>query len=568
MQKRTAWFLVASLAAVAVGAAALGGLALVLRGGGGSPFGSGSYLMLHLQGEIPEQSPSELAGFIERRPPSLRVLVDSLDRAGSDPKVKAAVIRLSVLPDAGWGKAQELRDAILRFRKHDKPVYAHLEFCGNKEYYLASACTKVYAVPTALLDVTGLAAEVTFFRGTLDKLGIEAQFEGVGKYKNAPNQYTEKGFTEPHREQMSALVDSIYRQYVSAIAEGRRMKPEQVEALLNDGPYDARTAQKAGLVDELLYQDQLDDRLKGSDKVTPVRYVRKSRGFGLDGRSKVALIYAVGEITGGESQTTPFGGEYMGADTIAAALKHAREDDDIKAIVMRVDSPGGEGTASEVIWREVELAKKEKPVVISMGDVAASGGYYIAMGSDAIVAQPGTITGSIGVYGGKLTLKGLYEKVGVSKEILTRGRHAALFSDYRPWDDEERGKIRVLMTDFYRDFVRRAAEGRKKSFDELHALAQGRVWTGTEALEHGLVDDLGGLEVALKLAKQKAKLGDEEVRLVVLPEPKGLIDTLLQRQEESAQAAIPVELRSLLRWASLLRAGSPLTRLPFELRIR
>jgi protease-4 len=423
-------------------------------------------------------------------------------------------------------------------------------------------------VPTALLEVTGLSAEVTFFRGTLDKLGVEAQFEGVGKYKNAPNTYTEKGFTEPHREQMSALVDSIFKEYVSAIAESRHMTPEQVEALLDEGPYDARSAQKAGLVDELLYQDQLDERLKGSDRVTPVRYIRKARGFGLDGRPKIALIYAVGEITGGESQTSPFGGEFMGSDTVAAALKNAREDDDIKAIVLRVDSPGGEGTASEVIWREVELARKEKPVVVSMGDVAASGGYYIAMASDAIVAQPSTITGSIGVFGGKLTLKGLYDKVGVSKEILTRGRHSALFSDYRPWSEEERSKIRVLMTDFYRDFVKRAADGRKKTYDEMHALAQGRVWTGTEALNHGLVDDLGGLEVALKVAKQKAKLGDGEVRLVVLPERKGFIETLLQHQEDSAQVAIPAELRSLLRWASLFGEGRPLTRLPFDLSIR
>jgi protease-4 len=258
----------------------------------------------------------------------------------------------------------------------------------------------------------------------------------------------------------------------------------------------------------------------------------------------------------------------MGADTVAGALKQAREDEDIKAIVIRVDSPGGEGTASEVIWREVQLARKEKPVVVTMGDVAASGGYYIAMGSDAIVAQPGTITGSIGVFGGKFTLKGLYDKVGVSKEIVTRGRHAALFSDYRPWTDEDRAKIRALMTDFYRDFVKRAAEGRKKSYEEIDALAQGRVWTGAEALRHGLVDDLGGLETALKLAKRKAKLGEGEVRIVVLPERKGLIETLLQHQEEGADSAIPAELRGLLKWATLLARGRPLARLPFELKIR
>lgn len=568
MRKRTAWLLVAGVAAVAVGAAALGGLALALKGHGGSPFGGGNYLLLSLQAEIPEQPPSEIGSFLERRPPSLRILVDSLHRAGSDPKVKAVVLRAGAIPDAGWGKVQELREAIVHFRKSGKPAYAHLEFCGNKEYYLATACTKVYAVPTALLEITGLSAEVTFLRGTLDKLGVEAQFEGVGKYKTAPNMLTERGLTEPHREQVDALLESVYREYVSAIAKGRDIPSERVEALLDEGPYDAALAQKAGLVDELLYQDQLEERLRSWGRVTPARYVRKSGGLGLDGRPKVALVYAVGEIVSGESQSSPFGGAFMGSDTVAGALKQAREDEDIKAIVIRVDSPGGSGTASEVIWREVQLARKEKPVVVSMGDVAASGGYYIAMGSDAIVAQPTTITGSIGVFGGKLTLRGLYDKIGVSKEILIRGRHAALFSDYRPWGEDERSKIRGLMTDFYREFVKRVADGRKKSYEEIDAVAQGRVWTGADALGHGLVDDLGGLEVALGVAKRRAKIEDKEVRLVVLPERKGLIETLLERQEEGVEAALPGEFRSLLKWATLLGDGRPLARLPFELRIR
>ena len=253
---------------------------------------------------------------------------------------------------------------------------------------------------------------------------------------------------------------------------------------------------------------------------------------------------------------------------MAEALKDAREDGSVRAILLRVDSPGGSGTASEVIWREVALARQKKPVVVSMGDVAASGGYYVAMGSDAIVAEPGTITGSIGVFGGKFSLHGLYDKIGISKEILLRGRHADVFSTYQPWSDEERGRIRELMESFYKDFVTKVAQGRHKSFDDVHAIAQGRVWTGAEAQRNGLVDRLGGFAVALDVVKEKAKIGKgEEVRLVILPERKSILEQLLERQDDGVQTALPADVRALLRWASVLGDGKPLARLPFELKI-
>jgi protease-4 len=572
MKKRTAWILVAGVAAISIGAAAVGALALLLRGSRGrSPFGGGeTYLALNLRGEVPEMPASEFGSFFDSSPPSLRALVESLDRAATDPKVKAVVLRVSVLPDSGWGKVQELRDAITRFRKSGKPAYAHLEFCGNKEYYLATACNKVYAVPGALLDVSGLRAEVTFLRKTLDKLGVEAQFEGVGKYKNAPNQFTESSFTEPHREQTQALLDGLFAQYLAAISAARGKSVAEVRAAVDEGPYTAEDARAAGLVDELLYQDELDARLKSAERVTPGRYVRSARGFGFDGRPKVALVYAVGEIVSGESQGSGLGGEFAGSDTVARAIRQARTDPAIRAIVLRVDSPGGSGTASDVIWREMGLARKAKPVVVSMGDVAASGGYYIAMGGDAIVAQPGTITGSIGVFGGKFSLRGLYDKIGLTKEILTHGRNAALFSEYRPWNEEERVKVRSLMVSFYETFVTKAAQGRHKTYEEVDRIAQGRVWTGAEALKVGLVDRLGGLDVALAVAKERAKLGkDEDVALVVLPQRKSFFEALMERQEENvADKVLPADMRSALRWISSLNGSGPIARLPFELSVR
>jgi protease-4 len=570
LKKRTAWILVAAVAAVSLGAAAVGVLALLLRGGGGPGGGGSRYLALELAGDVPEApAGSELETLLERRPASLRGIVESMERSAADPSVKGLLLKVDALPGAGWGKVQELRDAVLRFRRSGKPAYAHLEFCGNKEYYLATACDKVYALPTALVGVSGLLAEVTFLRRTLDKLGVEAQFEGVGKYKNAPNQYTEAGFTPPHREQMESLLDSLFEQYVAAIAEGRGKSEAEVRALVDGGPYDGPGAVAAGLVDELAYRDQVEQKLGGAQRLTPGRYLRRARGV-FETRPRLGLVYAVGEIVPGDSVSGgAFGGDLAGSDTVSRALRAAREDGDVRAILFRVDSPGGFGPAADVIWREVALARQSKPVVVSMGDYAASGGYYIAMGGDGIVAQPGTITGSIGVFTGKFILKGLYDKLGLSKELLKRGRYADLYSEYRPWTADERRIIREQAEAFYEDFLERVAAGRGKPKDEVHALAQGRVWTGAQARERGLVDEIGGFEAAVKLAKKKAGIpAQADVALVLFPERKGLFEALMERQEEGVEAHLPSELGTLLRWARLLRDGTVVARLPFDLRIR
>jgi protease-4 len=570
LKKRTAWILVAAVAAVAVGAAAVGAVALLFRGdGAGLGLGKAKLLTLRLEGDVPEQSAADIGALFEQRPTSLRTIVESLDRAARDAQISGAIVRVGPLPEAGWARIQELRAAIARFRAAGKPAYAHVEYCGNKEYYLATACSKVYALPTAILDVSGLSLEFLFMRGTLDRLGVEAEFEGVGRYKNAPNQFTERGFTAPHREQMEAIADSLYGEYVSVLAKARSKTPDEVRALLDRGPYDAKEALRAGLVDELLYRDQVEEKVEGPATITPGRYLRGTRSF-FDGRPKLALVYAVGEIVSGASQTGPFGGSYAGSDTVAAALRQAREDGSVRAIVLRVDSPGGFGPAADVIWREVRQVRKEKPIVVSMGDYAASGGYYIAMGADAIVAQPGTLTGSIGVFSGKFNLRGLYEKLGLSKDTVSRGRNAAIYTDYRRWTDSERERIRAMNRAFYEDFLSRAAEGRALSRDAVEAVAEGRVWTGSEAVAHRLADRLGGLREAVALAKEKAKIpAADEVSLAVLPAPKGLIETLFEHQEEAnIEMRMAAELRAALGWAARLRGEGPMARLPYDVRVR
>lgn len=571
MKRRTAWVLAAGVAAVALGAAAVGAVALVVRGGRApAGLGGGSrYLALDVEGDMPEEPSSGLSGLFESRPPSIRALVDAVDRAAGDPSVKGLLLRVGSV-STGWARVQELRDALVRFRRSGKPSWAHLEFAGNQEYFLATGCAKVAASPTAMLDVSGLSAEVSFYKGALDKLGVEAQFEGVGKYKNAPNQFTEVGFTAPHREQMEALVGSLFDQYVRAIAEARGLSPQDVRALVDRGPFHAPEAKEAGLVDELLYRDQVEARIPAAGRLSPAGYVKAGRGFGFDGRPKVALVHAVGEIVPGESQSSPFGGSLAGSDTIVRGLRQAGEDDGVRAIILRVDSPGGSGTASDAIWREVGVARRKKPVVVSMGDYAASGGYYIAMGADAIVAEPGTITGSIGVFSGKFSLRGLYGKLGVSQETVRRGKNATLFSGWEPWTDEERAKVRGLNVAFYETFVAKAAEGRKKTPQEIDAVAQGRVWTGEEALRAGLVDALGGLDAAVSVARVRARIAKgQEVQMVVLPQKKGLLETIMDRQDEDVLArALGPGASSFLRWATELGDRGPIARVPFDLQVR
>jgi len=507
-----------------------------------------STLVIHVGGVLSEQPaiPDPLAEVLGARGGTSVIEIDSaLRKAAVDDRIKAVVLRIEPLA-CGMGKVQELRTSIARYRgETSKPIIAWMDYAGNKEYYLAAACTEIYMPAEGMVLFTGLRFSVTFFKGTLDKLGIQAEFTRVGEYKSAVEPFTREEMSEEFRAVLESLADDLYDRMIADIAANRGMEPARLREIVDDPPMTAAGAVEAGLVDELLYRDEIEQRLKPADAedwplVDLYTYADVSpRSLGLGKGPKVAVIYCEGTITGGESAPPVWGGDAsMGSATITRALRAAREDEDIEAVVMRIDSPGGSGLASDLIWREVQLTSEEKPVIASMSDYAASGGYYIAMGADAIVAEPSTLTGSIGVFAGKMSFSDLYDKVGLSVETVERGQYADLLTTSRAYTPEERDKIAEMVEDFYSSFISKAAQGRGVEPEEIDRVARGRVWTGAQALEVGLVDEVGGFRAALEVAKQKAGIEpDQEVSLVILPEQYTLLDELLGTKGASSSAA-------------------------------
>jgi protease IV len=545
---------------------------------------SSATLVLRPGGELPEVEPDDVVGQVFGRDVNtVRGFVEALRRASRDDRVRAVLLMPSTLDLPYWGKVQEMRDAIVAFRKSGKHVTAYLEFGGDREYYLASAADRVFLMPTSSLDLTGVASYEMFLRGTLDKIGAYPDFVHIGDYKTAPNQLTQKGFTPAHREMAQSLNRDMYEQLVAGIAEGRKKGEDEVRSLLDKGPFVANDALAAGLVDELAYEDELDDRVpelgaeNAMHRIEGGDYQRiRPQSVGLRSRSRIAVLYVVGTIVSGKSGFDAVNGSVVGSETIVDQIRKIRDDDSIKAIVLRVDSPGGSSVASDVIWRELTITREEKPgrpIVTSMSDLAASGGYYIAMPAEAIVAQPGTLTGSIGIFGGKIVIGGALDKVGVATEAVTSGANADIYSPFAPFTPAQRAKVASFMEDFYKNFLKKVADSRKSTPEAIHSVAQGRVWTGRQALKHGLVDALGGLDAAVALAKDKARIpANEEVQLVVYPERRSLLDALSEQfgavgtagmwsmltgtTERRAMAALSAPTR-------LFRRGEPLALMPF-----
>jgi protease IV len=488
-----------------------------------------STLILKVSGDLQELEPGGVFGSLLEPPPTVRTLVEALHKAKVDRRVTSVIVRPTGTA-ALWGKVQEVRDAIVDFRASGKPIVAYLEYGGEQEYFLASACDKVFLMPTASLDLKGIASYELFLRGTLDKIGAYPDVLHVGEYKTAANTFTEHTYTPSHREMAQSLNTDLYEQLVRGLAEARHKSPEEVRALIDHGPYLPEDAIRAGLIDDVAYEDEIDDKVKlgtGTSRFVTMNDYRRIglRSVGLSKGPRIAVIYAVGVITSGESSYDPTTGQSVGSDTIVEHLRKVRADNSIKAVVLRVDSPGGSAIASDVIWREVGLTRDRKPVIASMSDVAASGGYYISMPAQKIVAQPATLTGSIGVVMIKFAIGGTLEKLGMNMERVTSGKYADLWAPDRPFTPEERKKIEESMHATYETFVEKAAAGRKTTPERIDSIAQGRVWTGAQAKQHGLVDELGGLDRAVVLAKQAAGIDEkQDVELVVYPQRRSLYE--------------------------------------------
>jgi protease-4 len=554
-------------------------------------------LAMRVSGSLPDYIPDDpLRKFFGGPSQSLSSLIFQFKKAKVDSRIKAVLLEID-MSGAGWGKSEEIRDAITDFRSSGKPVYCYMEYGMNKEFYIASACDKIYLPPPGELFINGLAADVMFFRGSLDKLGIYPDIYQIGKYKSAGDMFTRKDMSDAHREYINSLLDDLFNRYVDAIAKARNRTSEEVRALIDNAPYSAKQAKDAGLIDGVGYRDELEKEIKsklGYKETDDLRLVTGSsyrqvdaESLGLNKGDKIAVIYATGDIGSGSSENSPGGSQSIGADTMVKAVNDARDDKTIKAIVIRVDSPGGSGLASDIIWHAVEAAKQKKPVVISMGDVAASGGYYISAGASKIVAQPSTITGSIGVVAGKPVMRGFYDWLGISNEYVLRGKNSGMFRETEQFTPEERAKFEEwIKTTYYDDFVPKVARGRNKPAEYVDSVGQGRVWTGGQAKERGLVDEFGGLDKAVEIAKQLANIpADKSVRRVIFPYPQTFLQQLLstgsdddeateakvKEQQRAVLSTLPEDAQRALRFMAMMdrmKSGDSLFLMPFDLRVR
>ena len=537
-----------------------------------------------IDGALPE-SPGEMSLFGDLGV-DLRKTMARLEKAGDDESIAGVILQIDAAP--GRGKLNELRSAIKRVQGKGKKVYALLESAMGPQYQLASACDEIILPESGEVLLPGVRAEFSFYKDLFAKVGVEADMLHVGDFKGAAEPYTRDSLSEPVRKNMTALIDDLYDEMLTTIASDRDIKIEEIRKLVDQGLLMASEAKEAGLVDRVIYPDQFRDALQAEYKADKLVYVENyakqkvdtdfSGPMGMmklfqsmmgEGRSgsgdsapKIAVVYAVGPIMSGKSQSSLMGGTSMGSTTIVEALQEAAKDETVKAIVLRVDSPGGSALASDLIWRQTQAI--DKPIIASMGDVAASGGYYISMGADRIFAEPGTVTGSIGVVGGKLAMKGVYDKLGIDTESISRGENSGIFSTTDKFTETERKVVERMMKVVYEQFTSKAAEGRKMKQEDLEKLAGGQVYTGRVAKRLGLIDEVGTLRDSIQAAKRQAGLDpDKKVELIVLPKPENPFEALLggnmdaEREAEARVLAslttLAPELRGVLQHALQLR---------------
>lgn len=562
------------------------------------------YAQIVLSQTLPE-TPGQSGPFADLGT-DLRKTLAKFKKAAEDDTIDGIVLDLQN-PAIGRGKLNELRVAITKFRESGKKVHAQLEIATASDYLIASACDEISMPESGFLLLPGVRLEPTFFKGMLSNIGVKADFLHMGDAKGAGEQFTRKKWSKPVRENMESLAEDLYEYLIETIALDRPMTEDKVREMVDLALITASQAKEAGLIDRVAYPDEVRATLAKNSKADRLVYVQNygrkdvdtdfsgpagffklmqmmTGGQGTKGRragKKIAVVYANGPIMTGKSEQDPFGGEgTVGSTTIVEALREADDDDAVVAIVLRVDSPGGSAVASDLMWRKIQ--EIEKPVVASMGDVAASGGYYISMGCDKIFAEPGTITGSIGVVSGKFAMKGLYNKLGLTSDLVSYGENSGIFSSSRKWNESERAAMMRMMEDTYQQFTSKAAEGRDMPIEQLKKLAGGKVYTGRQAVGNGLVDELGTLDDAIAAAKKLAGVADDEkVRIQNLPEPQEFFEALfgdVGKQKEVRRSlgtltlqsvGLPQEwtraARQMAIWARLLEREPVGYLMPFDL---
>ncbi len=538
---------------------------------------------------------------------TLSDVLQRLKKAASDDSLEAVILHIDG-PHIGWAKLNELRTGIAKIRQKGRKVYAWLEGAETKDYLLAAACDQIIIPESGMIMLPGLRAEISFYKNLFDMLSIQPEMLRVGEFKSAAEPYSRSEMSPAFREEMETIIDDYYRQIVEMVGESRKLTPDQVKSIIDVGLFSAEDAKKIGLIDHVAYEDQILTMIKGDQADAEVKiakgYGKKKidtdfSGFagmakmmnllmGVEPSSrksttpKIAVISAVGPIMSGASQSDFFGDQSMGSTTMIKAIRQARDDASVKAIVLRVDSPGGSALASDLMWHELETLEGKKPFIVSMGDTAASGGYYIAMGADRIFAEPGTLTGSIGVVGGKIALEKFYAKIGITTSVVQKGKNAGVLSTTKPWTDTERDAMQKMMNDIYAQFTKKAATGRKMEYEKLEKMARGRVYTGVQALNLGLVDQLGTLDEAIAYAKKAAGIDpDSKLERLNLPKPTSPFEALFGPVDPTARLGasitkawidrLPPELAAQMKSLEvydLLAREKVLTVMPYQLLIK
>ena len=533
-------------------------------------------LELNLDEEIIEYTPDETVAmaFLEEGSRLIHIL-GAIEKAGDDDRVSMLVAKIGNR-GLGFAGIQELRAAIKAFRKKGKKAIAYTDTIGefgqgNGAYYLACAFDKIYLQPSGNIGLTGLIAETPFIKGTLDMIGVKARMDGRYEYKNTMNTFTEEAYTEPHREALEALLDSWFNRMVKDIALDRGLEEKQVTDHFDHGLFSAQKAMEVRLIDGLHYADEVlvlvqKEAGASAERLNWSEYIKRA-GLPHETGKTVALIYGVGGVQRGKSGFSPMSGMVaMGSETVSEAFRQAVDDANVEAIIFRIDSPGGSYVASDTIWRETVRAKEKGiPVIVTMGNVAGSGGYFVAMAADKIVAQPGTITGSIGVFAGKMLTSELWEKLGINWDEISTSKNSTFWTGTHDYTPEQWELFQNFLDHIYKDFTSKVADGRKISVEKVQEIAKGRIWSGEDALKIGLVDELGGYREAISLAKKSAGIGeDEEIELREFPAKKSMITLLMEKMplygkdsEDSALAATALKMvQPQLKLISELGSGT------------